>query len=57
MSYEWIPSLLFGFLLLYVGYRLNDPGRVFRITRLALILGGLILIGWGIFAGFAELSV
>jgi len=56
MSFEWIPYLLFGFLLLFVGIRLNGHGSVYDLAKLGLILGGLILVGWGIFAAFDELS-
>lgn len=52
MAYEWIPAILFGILLLVVGFRIGSGGLV----RLALIFAGLILIGWGIFAGWSQMT-
>ncbi len=53
MAYEWIPTILFGVLLLIVGFRLGPNGLI----GLALVIGGVILIGWGLFSGWDQLTV
>jgi len=53
MVYEWVPAILFGILLLFVGFRLGTGGLI----GLALVMGGVILIGWGGFAGWDQLTV
>ena len=53
--FEFIPIILIGVLLLVVGLKLSNVGA-FGIVKLGLILGGIILIGWGIFAFWAEIS-
>jgi len=53
MVYEWVPAILFGILLLFVGFRLGTGGLI----GLALVIGGVILIGWAGFAGWDQLSV
>ncbi len=55
MAFEFIPILLFGILFVVIGLRLSNAGA-FGIVKLGLILGGIILIGWGLFAFWAELS-
>lgn len=55
MAYEFIPVVLFGLLFLVIGLRLGNAGA-FGIVKLGLILGGIILIGWGLFAFWAEIS-
>lgn len=55
MAFEFIPIILFGVLFLAVGLRLSNVGA-FGMLKLALILGGIILIGWGLFAFWAEIS-
>jgi len=54
MAYEFVPAILFGFLFLYVGLRLSNVGA-FGIIKIGLILSAIILIGWGIFSGWAEI--
>lgn len=56
MAYEFAPVILFGILFLVIGLKLSNAGA-FGIVKLGLILGGIILIGWGIFALWAELTV
>ncbi len=56
MAYEFAPVILFGILFLVIGLKLSNTGA-FGIVKLGLILGGIILIGWGIFALWAELTV
>ncbi len=55
MAFEYIPIVLFGFLFLVIGLKLSNNGA-FGIVKLGLILGGIILIGYGIFAAWAELT-
>lgn len=55
MAFEFVPIILFGLLFLVIGLRLSNTGA-FGIVKLGLILGGIILIGWGLFAFWAELS-
>lgn len=56
MAYEWVPTALVGILILVVGLRIQGRG-IFGLARLALTIGGIILIGWAIFAGWDELSL
>ena len=56
MTYEFAPVILFGILFLVIGLKLTNTGA-FGVVKLGLILGGIILIGWGIFALWAELTV
>ncbi len=53
MVYEWVPAILFGILLLFVGFRLGTRGLI----GLALVISGVILIGWAGFAGWDQLTV
>ena len=53
MVFEWVPTILFGLLLLFVGFRLGTRG----LFGLALVIGGVILIGWGGFAGWDQLTM
>jgi hypothetical protein len=55
MAFEFIPVILFGLLFLAIGLKLSNAGA-FGIVKLGLILGGIILIGWGLFAFWAEIS-
>jgi len=55
MAFEFVPVLLFGILFLVVGLRLGNTGA-FGVVKLGLILGGIILIGWGLFAFWAEVT-
>lgn len=54
MAYEFIPVILFGFLFLYVSLRLTNSGA-FGVIKIGLMLSSIILIGWGIFTGWAEM--
>lgn len=56
MVYEFIPSILIGIVLLVVGIRLTGNAPIVTLAKLALIVIGLIALGWGIFAGWAELT-
>jgi hypothetical protein len=56
MAFEFIPVILFGLLFLAIGLKLSNAGA-FGIVKLGLILGGIILMGWGIFAFWAEITV
>ena len=53
MVFEWVPTILFGLLLLFVGFRLGTRA----LFGLALVIGGVILIGWGGFAGWDQLTI
>ena len=56
MAYEFAPVILFGILFLVIGLKLTNSGA-FGVVKLGLILGGIILLGWGIFAFWAEVTV
>jgi len=55
MAFEFVPILLFGILFVVIGLKLGNAGA-FGVVKLGLILGGIILIGWGLFAFWAEIT-
>lgn len=55
MAFEFVPVILFGVLFLAIGLKLSNTGA-FGVVKLGLILGGIILIGWGLFAFWAEIT-
>lgn len=55
MAYEFVPAVLFGLLFLVIGLKIPNTGAL-GMLKLGLIIGGLILIGWAIFAAWAEIT-
>lgn len=56
MSFEWVPYLLFGILLIFVSRRVQGTAPLFGLARLTFLITALILIGWAIFAGWSEIT-
>jgi len=56
MAYDFIPQIIIGIILIVVGARLNMNVPVATIVRLALILIGLVILGFGIFVANDTLS-
>jgi hypothetical protein len=54
MAYEFVPAILFGFLLLYISLRWSNTGA-YGIIKIGLLVSAIILIGWGAFNGWAEI--
>ena len=52
MVYEWIPVMLFGFLLLFLSFRVGTGNYI----GLGLLFGGIILIGFGGFVGWDQVT-
>lgn len=55
LVYEWIPTIGIGIVLLIVGLRLNGGG-IIQPARLGLIIIGLIVLPWGVYDGWAQLT-
>lgn len=55
MAYEFIPTIAIGILLLVMGLRLNGSG-IIPLAKLSLIIIGLILLPWGIYDGWAQIT-
>lgn len=56
LVYEWIPTIAIGIVLLIVGLRLNGGGGIIQSARLGLIIIGLIVLPWGVYDGWAQLT-
>ena len=55
MVYEYFPQIIIGIILLVVGVKLNMSFGLANLIRIALILIGLVILGYGIFGLFAPL--
>ena len=55
LVYEWIPTIAIGIVLLIVGLRLNGGG-IIQSARLGFIIIGLIVLPWGVYDGWAQLT-
>ena len=54
MVYEWAPQIVIGIILIFVGARLNMDFPIANLIRLALILIGITIFGFGIFGLFDQ---
>jgi len=55
LAYEWVPTIAIAVVLLVVGFRINGGG-IYGLVRLGLIIIGIILLIWAIYAGWADLT-
>ena len=55
MAYDFIPQIIIGIILVIVGAKLNIDAKAAMIVRLALILIGLVILGYGIFGAWNTL--
>lgn len=49
MGYDFVPQIIIGIILIFVGAKLNMSFPVANVIRLALILIGLVVLGYGIY--------
>ena len=56
MAYEWAPQIIIGIILLVVGVKLNMNFALANLIRLALILIGITILGFGIFGAFDQFT-
>jgi len=55
LPYEFIPTIAIAIVLLIVGLRLRGNG-ITSLARLGMIVIGLIILPWGIYDGWAQLT-
>lgn len=56
MAYEWAPQIIIGIILIIVGARLPLNFAIANLVRLALVLIGITILGYGIFGTFTEFT-
>lgn len=55
MAYEWAPAIGVAIILIIIGNKMDKSG-MFGFAKLGLIIIGILVLIWGIFAGWADLN-